>query len=150
MQVSVENATDTLGVRLKQELRSRYPAHTAKQVARVTGADLRTARSWVEEGKAPQEHHLRAIVRELGRDVLHALFSPEIETHNEKLLREIHDLREEANRLEARLSQGGVTAAQQMDQAPEAGTYSQDVNHDPHWPSHGPDRRILRRRKDDR
>ena len=150
MQVSVENATDTLGVRLKQELRSRYPAHTAKQVARVTGADLRTARSWVEEGKAPQEHHLRAIVRELGRDVLHALFGPEIETHNEKLLREIHDLREEAARLEARLGKDRSAASHRMDGMASQPAHDRRVNQDRNGRGDLPERRIHRRRKNDR
>ena len=130
MQVSVKNATDTLGVRLKQELRARYPAHTAKQVARLTGADLRTARSWVEEGKAPQEHHLRAIVRELGRDVLNALFGPEIETHNEKLMREINDLREEAARLEKRLGEGRSAAPCSVSEKPSGAPESPRPRHE--------------------
>lgn len=111
MQVIGKNATETLGARIKKELRARYPAHTAKQIARLTGADIRTARSWVEEGKAPQEQHLRAIVRELGRDAIFALFGPEIETHDERLEREVRALRQEAERLEDILRKGARRAS---------------------------------------
>jgi hypothetical protein len=150
MSVSVEDVTESLGWRLKDELKKKYPAHTAKQVARVTGAELRTARSWVEEAKVPQEHHLRAIVRELGRDALLALFQPEIETHEQKLEREIHELREEIARREARIEKSRAQAPLEMAPAQAPGSPDRRVNHGERRSGYGPDGRQHRRRADDR
>lgn len=150
MQVSVENATGSLGERNKKLLRGRFPAHTAKQAARITGADLRTARAWVEEGKAPSERHLRAIVRELGQDAIKVLFGPELETDEQKIMREIHELREEASRLEARIRKSSAPSAHQMDELASAETCSQWINHDRDRRCAGGDRRKGGRRASDR
>lgn len=150
MQCDVGDATETLGVRLQKKLRKRYSVHAAKQVARLTGADLRTARSWVEEAKVPQEHHLRAIIRELGKDALLALFGPEIETHTEKLERQLNDLREEAARIEARIEESRSSASFKTAQGPGQGACDPHINHDPHRRGYGPDGHPYRRRADDR
>lgn len=151
MQVSVENATGSLGERNKRLLRGRFPAHTAKQAARITGADLRAARAWVEEGKAPSERHLRAIVRELGEGAIAALFGPELEDHDEqKIMREIHELREEASRLEARIRKSGAPSAHQLDDLAFAETCSQRVNQSGDRRCAGGDRRKGGRRASDR
>lgn len=151
MQVSVENATGSLGERNKRLLRGRFPAHTAKQAARITGADLRTARAWVEEGKAPSERHLRAIVRELGEGAIAALFGPELEDHDEqKIIRDIHAYQEEIARLRSRLASGGAPSAHQMDELASAETCSQWINHDRDRRGAGGDRRKGGRRASDR
>lgn len=149
MQIDGANPTATLGERIQRVLRSRYSVHAAKQAARITGADVRTARSWVEEGKAPQEQHLRAIIQELGRDALIALFSPEIEQHADRVEREINDLREKASRLEASLGKGRPAAADQMDGMASEATHDPCVNQDRYGQRNLPERRIIQRRKDD-
>lgn len=150
MQVIGENATGTLGERNKRLLRGRFPAHTAKQAARITGADLRTARSWVEEGKAPSERHLRAIVRELGQDAIAALFGPELETDEQKIIRDIHAYQEEIARLRSRLASGGAPSAHQMDDLAFAETCGLRINQDQERRGNGSDRRKGGRRASDR
>lgn len=150
MQVEVMDSQSLLGERLSRELRRRYGPHAAKQAARITGSDLRTAQGWVSEHREPRGAAFLAIVRELGKDGLIALFSQEIEQHNEKMERQIHALREEAARLEARLGKGRSSASHQIHGMASEPAHDPCINHGGDGGAHGPDRRILRRRKDDR
>lgn len=103
-----------LGQRIQRFLRQRYGRDAAKRVAAITQADLRTARGWVEEAREPKGQALLAIIKEMGRDGLLALFSPEVEAHEEKIQRQVDELKREAARLEARLGKGGSQAADQV------------------------------------
>lgn len=103
-----------LGQRIQRFLRQRYGRDAAKRAAAITQADLRTARGWVEEAREPKGQALLAIIKEMGRDGLLALFSPEVEAHEEKLQRQVDELKREAARLEARLGKGRAPAADQM------------------------------------
>lgn len=149
-QIEVLDSRKMLGERVSDALRARYGAHAAKQAARITGADLRTAQGWVSEAREPRGDALLAIIREFGRDAIDALFGPEIETHNEKLERELHDLREEAARLEALLAKSGAPSAHQLDELAFAETCSQRVNQSGDRRGAGSDRRKGGRRASDR
>lgn len=50
---------------------------TSKQLARMIDSDVRTAEN-IRRGHWPQARHFAAIVRLFGRDVIDAVFSPEI------------------------------------------------------------------------
>ncbi len=114
MQIEVVDSRKTLGERLQAYLRWRFGRDAAKHAAAITGADLRTAHGWVSEAREPKGEALLAIISDMGREGLLALFSPEVETHEEHLERQINDLREEAARLEARLGKGRASAPHQM------------------------------------
>lgn len=51
---------------------------TAKQLARLLESDVRTAEN-IRRGHWPQAKHFAAIVRAFGRDVIDAVFTPEID-----------------------------------------------------------------------
>lgn len=149
-QIEVLDSRKMLGERVSDTLRARYGAHAAKQAARITGADLRTAQGWISESREPRGDALLAIIRELGRDAVAAFFGPEIETHEERLEQTVHALREEAARIEARLRKGGAAAPLEMAQTPDKGAHDPLVNHGERRNGHSPDRRQHRRRADDR
>lgn len=150
MQIEVVDSRKLLGERVSEALRKRYGTHAAKQAARITGADLRTAQGWISESREPRGDALLAIIRELGRDAVAALFGPELATHEERLEQTVHALREEAARIEARIRKGGAQAPLEMAQAQAPGSPDRRVNHGERWDGHGPDRRQHRRRADDR
>ena len=128
-QIEVLDSRKMLGERVSEALRARYGQHAAKQAARITGADLRTAQGWVSEAREPRGDALLAIIRELGRDAVSAFFGPELETHEERLEREVHALREEAARLEARIKQGGASAPREMASVASARQCDRAFNH---------------------
>lgn len=130
MQIEVENARKSLGERVQIYLRWRFGPHAAKHAAAITGADLRTARGWVEEAREPKGEALLAIIKDMGRDGLLAVFSPEVEDHEARMQRQINDLREEAARLETRLSIGRAQAPDHRAQGPRQPAPVQRVNHD--------------------
>lgn len=101
-------ADGDLGSRLRAWMRGRWQRDAAKQAARLTGADVRTARGWVEEGRVPQGEAFLAIITEMGRDGLLALFSPEIEAHADRLAREVHEKEQELQRLRAQMERAGT------------------------------------------
>lgn len=101
--MSKETDIPDLGDRIGIYAREKYPAHTAKILAKVTGAELRTARSWVEEGKMPGDKHLRALISEWGLEALVKLFEPELKKAKTKLVREISLLEIQLNSLQTRL-----------------------------------------------
>lgn len=57
---------------------------TTKQLARLLDSDVRTAEN-IRRGHWPQAKHFAAIVRAFGRDVIDAVFSPEIEAVEARL-----------------------------------------------------------------
>jgi len=74
----VVHEDQTLQGRLQLFLRGRYRGGGgAKQLARDIDADPRTAKN-ILAGYWPGARHWRAIVRLFGRDVLEAVFEPEI------------------------------------------------------------------------
>ncbi|MEO0870485.1 MAG: hypothetical protein AAFY19_00795 [Pseudomonadota bacterium] len=105
-------ADGSLGQRIRGWLRQRWDRDAAKHAARLTGADVRTARGWVEEGRVPQGDALLAIIREMGRDGLLALFSPEIEAHADRLAREVHEREQELQRLRRQMERARSGDAQ--------------------------------------
>lgn len=60
---------------------------TAKQLARLIDSDVRTAEG-IRRGYWPQAKHFAAIVRCFGRDVLDAVFNPEIDSVEARLEQE--------------------------------------------------------------
>lgn len=66
---------------------------TAKQLARLIGSDVRTAEG-IRRGYWPQARHMAAIVQAFGRDVLDAVFSPELEAVEARLEAEEHHARQ--------------------------------------------------------
>lgn len=92
-----------------------------KVLARTIGCDARTAKHYRNGTAWPTARHWRLIVKAFGRDVLAAVFEPEI---NDTLAR----LNREAAQLEARLdeirtrrrqAQGGLESPQERSYAPE-------------------------------
>jgi hypothetical protein len=128
MQIEVVDSRKTLGQRVQAYLRWRFGRDAAKQAAAITGADLRTAHGWVSEGREPKGEALLAIITDMGRDGLLAMFSAEVEDHEERLQRQINDLREEAARLEARLSKGRAPAADHVDGVASESAQGQRIN----------------------
>lgn len=57
---------------------------TTKQLARLLDSDVRTAEN-IRRGHWPQARHFAAIVRAFGRDVIDAVFSPELDAVEARL-----------------------------------------------------------------
>lgn len=57
---------------------------TAKQLAKLIDSDVRTAEG-IRRGYWPQARHFAAIVQAFGRDVLDAVFTPELEAVEARL-----------------------------------------------------------------
>ena len=93
----------SLGQRIQVYLRHRFGRDAAKKVAAMTGVDVRTARGWVEEGRAPRGAALLAIIRDMGRDGLLELFSVEIEDHEARIFRTIQEHKKAIARLQSEL-----------------------------------------------
>ena len=69
------------------------PKVTAKELARAIDSDVRTAEN-IRRGHWPQAKHWRGIVRAFGRDVLDAVFNPEIDAVEARLQEEERHARE--------------------------------------------------------
>lgn len=90
---------DDLRERLCRYLRGHFPSNGAKLLARAIDCDPRTAEN-ILLGHWPNASCWRGIARAFGRDVLEAVFAPDINpvlarlTAEERLLEErLHDLR---------------------------------------------------------
>lgn len=99
-----------LRARLSDFLGARYTRDRAKRLARDIDSDPRTAEN-ILNGHWPSAKHWQGIVRVFGRDVLDAVFAPDIDPVAARLEAEVRALEErlEAKRAEAR-QVGGVAA----------------------------------------
>lgn len=98
--------------RLAAFLRERFPRDTACELARRIDCDERTARNIVA-AHWPRAKHFRSIVREFGRDVLDALFEPDINETVARLKREVVNLEAQAEERRAALrkAEGALAGA---------------------------------------
>jgi hypothetical protein len=76
-----------------------YPA---KSLARMLGCSERTAENFRRATAWPNARHWRLIVRAFGRDVIAAVFDPEIDETLARLRREERELEERLDELRAR------------------------------------------------
>lgn len=88
---------------------------TTKQLARLLDSDVRTAEN-IRRGHWPQAKHFAAIVRAFGRDVIDAVFNPEIEAVEARLEAEERHARQVY--LAARAARQAVTRAPDGDEDP--------------------------------
>lgn len=89
-----------------------YPA---KKLARLIGCTEKTANNFREGVSWPNARHWRLIVRHFGRDILAAVFEPEIDETLARLRREERELREKLHEIEARRikAAGGLAGAEE-------------------------------------
>lgn len=80
----------------------RRRTNSAKDLARLIDCDPRSADGYRAGRYFPQARHLRLIVRAYGRDVLSALFDPDIDAEAARLAREETDLVRKLHELRAR------------------------------------------------
>jgi hypothetical protein len=88
---------------------------TTKQLSAIIGGDLRSAEN-IRRGHWPRDTHLAAIVRAFGRDVLDAVFIPEIEAVEARLEAEERHARQVY--LAARARREAVLRAPEGDEHP--------------------------------
>ena len=99
-----------LRARLSDFLGARYPRDRAKRLARDIDSDPRTAEN-ILNGHWPSAKHWQGIVRTFGRDVLEAVFAPDINPVAARLEAEVRDLEEQLEQARAKARQvGGVVA----------------------------------------
>lgn len=94
-----------------------YPA---KNLARWFGCAEKTADSFRRGESWPNARHWKLIVQHFGRDVLAAVFEPEIDEPLARLRREEAELRGKLHEIEARRIQmsGGLVGAEERSFAP--------------------------------
>ena len=94
---------------------SPYPA---KKLARWIGCTEKTAEHFRHGTSWPNARHWRLIVQHFGRDVLAAVFEPEIDETLARLRREERELREKLHEIEARRRKalGDLAEHQERDQ----------------------------------
>jgi len=102
-----------LGRRIQVYLKTKFGRDAAKHAAALANVDVRTARGWLEEGREPKGDALLAIITDMGRDGLLAIFSPEVECHEARLRRKIDEHGQEIARLRAQLGKGAPAPANQ-------------------------------------
>lgn len=93
-----------------------YPA---KKLARWIGCTEKTADAFRRGESWPNARHWRLIVRHFGRDILAAIFDPEIDETLARLRREERELREKLHEIEARRIKalGGLDLAEERRRA---------------------------------
>lgn len=79
-----------------------FQPYPAKKLARLIGCTEKTAEHFRNGVSWPNARHWRLIVRHFGRDVLAAVFDPEIDETLARLRREERELREKLHEIEAR------------------------------------------------
>jgi hypothetical protein len=77
--------------RLASYLRKQYQGHGAKRLANDIGCTPKTAEN-ILGGHWPRAEHLASIVRHFRRDVVDAVFGPEIDETVSRLQQEVRDL----------------------------------------------------------
>lgn len=95
--------------RLTRFLEKQYPSDHACRLAQDINCDPRTAKNILAR-HWPSAKHMQAIVRRFGRDVIEAVFSPEIEPVAARLALEVRELEEalERKRAHRRQVEGGL------------------------------------------
>lgn len=83
--------------RLTRFLERQYPSERASRLACDIDCDVRTAKNILDR-HWPSARHMRAIIQRFGRDVIEAVFAPDIEP---VLARLSHEERQLEERLEA-------------------------------------------------
>jgi len=112
--------------RILLQRQARYlEPYPAKKLARWIGCTEKTADAFRRGESWPNARHWRMIVRHFGRDVLSAIFDPEIDETLARLRREERELREKLHEIEARRikATGGLDRPEERRHAP--------VDHDP-------------------
>jgi hypothetical protein len=86
-----------------------------KVLARTLGCDERTAKHFRNGTSWPNARHWKLIVQAFGRDVISAVFMPEIDNTVARLEREARELEERLHevRKRARQASGGVAGAEE-------------------------------------
>jgi hypothetical protein len=89
-----------------------YPA---KKLARWIGCTEKTADAFRRGESWPNARHWRLIVQHFGRDILAAVFEPEIDETLARLRREERELREKLHEIQARrlAATGGLAGAEE-------------------------------------
>lgn len=87
---------------LLQRLSEYVQPYPAKKLARWIGCTEKTAENFRRGVGWPNARHWRLIVQHFGRDVLAAVFEPEIDETLARLRREERELREKLHEIEAR------------------------------------------------
>jgi hypothetical protein len=90
--------------RLARFLEGQYGSDRACRLAQDIDCDVRTAKNILDR-HWPSARHLRSIIRRFGRDVIEAVFAPEIEPVLARLSAEERELEERLERVRARRRQ---------------------------------------------
>lgn len=100
---------------LLKRLAAYVEPYPAKKLSRWFGCTESTAENFKRGTGWPNARHWRLIVRHFGRDVLAAVFEPEIDETLARLRREERELREKLHELEARRIKalGGLAGAEE-------------------------------------
>jgi hypothetical protein len=91
-----------------------YPA---KKLARWIGCTEKTAEHFRKGASWPNARHWRLIVQHFGRDILAAVFEPEIDETLARLRREERELRERLHEIEARRRKAAGDLAEREERA---------------------------------
>jgi hypothetical protein len=108
-----------LRTRLSAFLRGQFPSDGAKRLARTIECDPRTAES-ILHGHWPNAQCWRGIARAFGRDVLAAVFEPDIQPVLARLTAEERQLQERLNAIRARRIQAQGAGAGDQERMAEA------------------------------
>lgn len=105
---------------LLKRLAAYVEPYPAKKLSRWFGCTESTAENFKRGTSWPNARHWKLIVRHFGRDVLAAVFDPEIDETLARLRREERELREKLHELEARRIKaiGGLDRAEERRSAP--------------------------------
>lgn len=101
---------------LLQRLAEYVRPYPAKKLSRWIDCTEKTADAFRRGESWPNARHWRLIVRHFGRDVLAAVFDPEIDETLARLRREERELREKLHELEARRLKalGGIPSPEEL------------------------------------
>jgi hypothetical protein len=100
---------DALRKRLGRFLEQQYPGDRACRLSRDIDCDPRTAQN-ILNCHWPNARHMRAIVRRFGRDLIEAVFAPEIEPTLARLTIEEREAEERLEQIRARRRQAAGCA----------------------------------------
>lgn len=100
MELTLQSTENDLRDLLGDFLRRR--TNSAKDLARLIDCDPRSADGYRAGRYFPQARHLRLIVRAYGRDVLAALFDPDIDAEDARMASEERALERQLHELRAR------------------------------------------------